>query len=112
MSPPEHGLVLTVDEKSQIQALDRTASFLPVLLMTPERRTYNYIRHGTTSLFAAYDLASGSVIASTTAGTPAVGQMVLTRAVVIGGRGTWDAYALSGGGRMAVSPGVCELEEA
>jgi transposase len=63
MSPPEHALVLAVDEKSQIQALDRTAPCLPVLPTTPERRTHDYVRHGTTSLFAACDLASGSVIA-------------------------------------------------
>ncbi len=54
---------LVVDEKSQIQALDRTAPCLPILPTTPERRTRDYVRHGTTSLFAAYDLASGSVIA-------------------------------------------------
>jgi transposase len=63
LSPPEHALVLAVDEKSQIQALDRTAPCLPILPTTPERRTHDYVRHGTTSLFAAYDLASGSVIA-------------------------------------------------
>ncbi|HEY2519066.1 MAG TPA: IS630 family transposase [Streptosporangiaceae bacterium] len=63
MSPPGHALVLAVDEKSQIQALDRTAPCLPILPTTPERRTHDYVRHGTTSLFAAYDLASGSVIA-------------------------------------------------
>jgi transposase len=63
MSPPEHALVLAVDEKSQIQALDRTAAVLPMLPATPERRTHDYVRHGTASLFAAYDLASGSVIA-------------------------------------------------
>jgi transposase len=63
MSPPEHALVLAVDEKSQIQAYpDRTAP-LPMLPTTPERRTHDYVRHGTTSLFAAYDPASGSVIA-------------------------------------------------
>ena len=63
MSPPEHALVLAVDEKSQIQALDRTAPCLPILPATPARMTHDYVRHGTTSLFAAYDLASGSVIA-------------------------------------------------
>ena len=54
---------MAVDVKSQIQALDRTAPCLPILPTTPERRTHDYVRHGTTSLFAAYDLASGSVIA-------------------------------------------------
>jgi transposase len=63
MSPPDHALVLAVDEKSQIQALDRTAPCLPILPTTPARMTHDYVRHGTTSLFAPYDLASGSVIA-------------------------------------------------
>jgi transposase len=63
MSPPEHALVLAVDEKSQIQALDRTAPCLPILPTTPTRMTHDYVRNGTTSLFAAYDLGSGSVIA-------------------------------------------------
>ncbi len=63
MSPPENALVLCVDEKSQIQALDRTAPILPALPTTPARMTRDYVRHGTTSLFAAFDLASGSVIA-------------------------------------------------
>jgi transposase len=63
MNPPEHALVLAVDEKSQIQALDRTAPCLPVLPTTPARMTRDYVRHGTTSLFAAYDVDSGSVIA-------------------------------------------------
>jgi hypothetical protein len=63
MSPPENALVLCVDEKSQIQALDRTAPCLPMLPATPARMTHDYLRNGTTSLFAAFDLASGSVIA-------------------------------------------------
>ena len=63
MAPPENTLVLCVDEKSQIQALDRTASILPMLPTTPARMTHDYVRNGTTSLFAAFDLASGSVIA-------------------------------------------------
>jgi hypothetical protein len=52
-----------VDEKSQIQALDRTAPCLPILPTTPARMTHDYVRHGTTSLFAAYDVTGGSVIA-------------------------------------------------
>jgi transposase len=63
LDPPDKALVLCVDEKSQIQALDRTAPILPVLPTTPARMTHDYVRHGTTSLFAALDLASGSVIA-------------------------------------------------
>src|SRR6476659_808597 len=63
MAPPENALVLCVDEKSQIQAIDRTAPCLPMLPATPARMTHDYVRNGTTSLFAAFDLASGSVIA-------------------------------------------------
>ena len=63
MDPPDKALVLCVDEKSQIQALDRTAPCLPVLPTTPARMTHDYVRNGTTSLFAALDVASGSVIA-------------------------------------------------
>jgi transposase len=64
LDPPEAALVLCVDEKSQIQALDRTAPSLPVLPTTPARRTHDYVRNGTTSLFAALDVASGKVISS------------------------------------------------
>jgi len=63
LDPPDKALVLAVNEKSQIQALDRTAPCLPVLPTTPARMTHDYVRHGTTSLFAALDVASGSVIA-------------------------------------------------
>lgn len=62
VSPPEHALVLSVDEKSQIQALDRTQPLLPMRPGQAERRTYDYKRHGTTSLFAALDVKSGRVI--------------------------------------------------
>jgi transposase len=63
MAPPQDALVLCVDEKSQIQALDRTAPCLPLLPTTPARMTHDYVRHGTTSLFAAFEMSSGSVIA-------------------------------------------------
>ena len=63
LDPPEGALVLCVDEKSQMQAVDRTAPILPVRPTTPARMTHDYLRHGTTSLFAALDLSSGSVIA-------------------------------------------------
>jgi len=62
MSPPERALVLCVDEKSQIQALDRTQPLLPMRPGQAERRTHDYTRHGTTSLFAALDIATGAVI--------------------------------------------------
>jgi transposase len=65
LDPPEAALVLCVDEKSQIQALDRTAPSLPILPTTPARRTHDYLRNGTTSLFAALDVASGKVISAT-----------------------------------------------
>ncbi|MEV4049133.1 IS630 family transposase [Streptomyces sp. NPDC049744] len=63
LSPPENALVLAVDGKSQIQALDRTQPVLPIAPTTPAKMTHDYVRHGTTSLFAALDIASGSVIA-------------------------------------------------
>lgn len=62
MSPPDRALVLSVDEKSQIQALDRTQPVLPMGPGTAERRTHDYKRHGTTSLFAALDTATGRVV--------------------------------------------------
>ena len=64
MNPPEHALVMCADEKSQIQALNRTAPCLPVLPTTPARRSHDYVRNGTTSLFAALDMATGTVISS------------------------------------------------
>ena len=63
LDPPAGALVLCVDEKSQIQALDRTAPCLPILPTTPARMTHDYVRNGTTSLFAALETVSGSVIA-------------------------------------------------
>jgi transposase len=62
MNPPHHAIVLCVDEKSQIQALSRSQPILPMLPGQVERRTHDYQRHGTTSLFAALDIATGSVI--------------------------------------------------
>jgi transposase len=62
LNPPERAVVLCVDEKSQIQALDRTRPILPMLPGTPARATHDYKRHGTSSLYAALNLASGMVI--------------------------------------------------
>jgi transposase len=62
LNPADHAMVLGVDEKSQIQALDRSAPILPLQPGLPERRTHDYRRHGTTSLFAALDVATGKVI--------------------------------------------------
>src|SRR5665648_473663 len=64
LDPPERAVVLCVDEKSQIQALDRSQPILPVLPGVPERASHDYKRHGTSSLFAALDAASGKVIGS------------------------------------------------
>ena len=62
LNPPERAVVLCVDEKSQIQALDRTAPILPMLPGVPERATHDYKRAGTSSLYAALDLTTGKVI--------------------------------------------------
>ena len=61
LNPPTNAVVLCVDEKSQIQALDRTAPILPLRPGLPERATHDYIRHGTTTLFAALEVATGKV---------------------------------------------------
>jgi transposase len=65
LDPPLMAMVLCVDEKSQIQALDRTQPMLPLAPGLPERRTHDYERHGTTTLFAALDIATGAVIGET-----------------------------------------------
>jgi transposase len=67
LNPPEGALVLCVDEKSSIQALDRTAPILPLLPGVPQRQTHDYVRHGVTNLYAALDVASGKVISQMTA---------------------------------------------
>jgi transposase len=64
LDPPEKALVLCVDEKSQIQALDPSAPVLPMMPGLPERRTHDYVRHGITTLFAALDVATGKVYGS------------------------------------------------
>ena len=61
LEPPQNAIVLCVDEKSQIQALDRTAPMLPMQPGLPERRTHDYKRHGTSTLFAALEIATGKV---------------------------------------------------
>jgi transposase len=62
MHPPENAIVLCVDEKSQVQALNRSQPVLPMLPARPELQTHTYVRHGTTALFAALDVATGKVI--------------------------------------------------
>ena len=64
LDPPEKAIVLCVDEKSQIQALDRSAPVLPMMPGMPERRSHDYVRHGITTLFAALDVATGEIIGS------------------------------------------------
>jgi transposase len=66
LNPPDAAVVMCVDEKSQIQALDRTAPVLPLMSGVPERRTHDYVRNGTTNLYAALDVASGQVITAMT----------------------------------------------
>jgi len=65
LAPPENAIVLCVDTKSQIQALDRTQKMLPMQPGFPERCTHDYVRHGTSTLFAALDIATGRVTATT-----------------------------------------------
>ena len=64
LDPPESAVVLCVDEKSQVQALARTTPVLPMMPGMPERRTHDYVRHGVTNLFAAFNVADGTVISS------------------------------------------------
>ena len=61
LNPPDKAIVLCIDEKSQVQALDRTAPVLPLRLGMPEKQTHDYVRHGTTTLFAALEVATGKV---------------------------------------------------
>jgi transposase len=61
LNPPEKAIVLSIDEKSQIQALDRTAPILPMRPGLPEKATHDYVRHGTTTLFAALEVATGKI---------------------------------------------------
>jgi len=62
MKPPENAIILCVDEKTQIQALERNQPILPIIRNVPERQTVDYMRHGTTTLFAALDVLNGNVI--------------------------------------------------
>jgi transposase len=61
LNPPDNAIVLCVDEKSRVQALDRTAPILPLRPGIPEKQTHDYVRHGTTTLFAALEVATGKV---------------------------------------------------
>ena len=61
LNPPDKAVVVCIDEKSQIQALDRTAPILPIRPGPPEKATHDYVRHGTTTLFAALEVATGKV---------------------------------------------------
>jgi hypothetical protein len=61
VNPPDNAVVLCMDEKSQVQALDRTAPILPLRPALPKKATHDYVRHGTTTLFAALEVATGKV---------------------------------------------------
>jgi hypothetical protein len=61
LAPPDNAIVLSIDQKSQVQALDRTAPILPLRPGIPEKQTHDYLRHGTTTLFAALEIATGKV---------------------------------------------------
>ena len=63
LDPPEKAVVLCIDEKTQVQALDRTQPLLPMQPDLPEKRTHDYVRHGTTTLFAALEVGTGKVTA-------------------------------------------------
>jgi len=65
LDPPEAAVALSVDEKFQVQALDRSQPAFPMMPGMPEKRTHDYVRHGTTSLFAALNVAEGTVISGT-----------------------------------------------
>lgn len=67
LNPPDAAVVICVDEKTQVQALDRSAPILPMLPGVPERQTHDYVRHGTTNLYAALNVASGQVMTQMTA---------------------------------------------
>lgn len=69
LHPPENAVVLSLDEKSQVQALDRTQPTLPMGVGRPEAQTHDYVRHGTTTMFAALDVAIGKVPAPASSGT-------------------------------------------
>jgi transposase len=71
LDPPGGAVVLSIDEKTQIQALDRTQPLLPVDFGVTEKRTHDYVRHGTTNLFAALNIATGKITATAIRGVPA-----------------------------------------
>ena len=75
LNPPDHAVVLCVDEKTQVQALNRTQPMLPMGLGYVEGVTHDYVRHGTTTLFAALDIATGQVIAQCTPSPPGVSRL-------------------------------------
>ena len=71
MNPPVNAAVFAIDEKPQIQALNRTAPILPMLPTTPQKATHDYQRNGTCDLFAALEIATGKVICDVRSRTPA-----------------------------------------
>ena len=97
LNPPDKAVVLCVDEKSQVQALDRTAPTLPMRLGLPEKQTHDYIRHGTTTLFAALEIATGTRRAGLPTAAPPPGVPGLSQA---GGQGLPAPEAASGRGQL------------
>jgi transposase len=89
LNPPERAAVLCVDEKSQIQALDRTAPILPMLPGTPQRATHDYKRSGTSSLYAALDITTGKVIGSLHPATARSSSRSSSRPSTARSRPTW-----------------------
>ena len=93
LSPPNRALVLSIDEKSQIQALDREQPILPMMPGVPERRTHSYVPHDTTSLLAALDVASGFVISKCYKRHRAAGRNIFA------GVGLWPVAPVDPGSR-------------
>jgi hypothetical protein len=78
LNPPDKAIVLCVDEKSQTQALERSQPILPLRPGLPERQIHDYVRHGTLSLFAAYDAATGRVLGPMSPAPPPPGILGLS----------------------------------
>jgi transposase len=97
LNPPDKAVVLCVDEKSQVQALDRTAPILPIMPGVPEKATHDYIRHGTTTLFAALEVATGRVEQACLPPPPSPGVSAVRQA---GRQGLSTGQAAPGGGQL------------
>ena len=94
MNPPTNAVVFSVDEKSQIQALERAQPVLPLDIGQPERRTHNYIRNGTLDLFAALNVATGEVLARCKAQHRAQDFVAFLREIEASVEPTWDIHVV------------------